>query len=473
MINYICAALSKSHNSKKCPLCGHINPVGYRFCENCGTPFDTLQDAFESSEQTEILEDKTETVLINEEKDGGEESILPEELGAAVMSDPEPVNEPEKKKSKKKLIAGIIAAVLVVAAAVTALLIYFDRQNSAQYNDKVVEADRYMEDADYEKAETAYLEAIEIEPKEPDAYVKVADIYMEQERYEEAEEILEKGSSQAGGSAIEAKLESVRTYGTYDDYLVNTLIPDSGLADVDEELSYDTISQGVVSAFTEDFNGDDIPEMLAVTYESSDIATYLIMSLYTCTDGEVEPVDAMVCEYEESGFSARKFDVFLKEHDDRKFIVIGSEGLYADAYSLGTEIYEINDEIEEATEIVYLHEIGYVNYIIDGESVSEYTASTDAGEIPYEVDEEGIAAFEEILSAYGFDGSRINEADRYNVSFRPLECDEDEDTEKHICYVQHGIYYDDGFIELIDMGNTRYISDYTGIRERLGMETEE
>ena len=46
----------------------------------------------------------------------------------------------------------------------------------------------------------------------------------------------------------------------------------------------------------------------------------------------------MVCEYEESGFSARKFDVFLKEHDDRKFIVIGSEGLYADAYSLGTEI---------------------------------------------------------------------------------------------------------------------------------------
>ena len=170
---------------------------------------------------------------------------MPEELGAAVMSDPEPVNEPEKKKSKKKLIAGIIAAVLVVAAAVTALLIYFDRQNSAQYNDKVVEADRYMEDADYEKAETAYLEAIEIEPKEPDAYVKVADIYMEQERYEEAEEILEKGSSQAGGSAIEAKLESVRTYGTYDDYLVNTLIPDSGLADVDEELSYDTISQGL------------------------------------------------------------------------------------------------------------------------------------------------------------------------------------------------------------------------------------
>ena len=77
------------------------------------------------------------------------------------------------------------------------------------------------------------------------------------------------------------------------------------------------------------------------------------------------------------------------------------------------------------------------------------------------------------MSAYGFDGSRINEADRYNVSFRPLECDEDEDTEKHICYVQHGIYYDDGFIELIDMGNTRYISDYTGIRERLGMETEE
>ena len=81
MINYICAALSKSHNSKKCPLCGHINPVGYRFCENCGTPFDTLQDAFESSEQTEILEDKTETVLINEEKDGGERVSCLKSLG--------------------------------------------------------------------------------------------------------------------------------------------------------------------------------------------------------------------------------------------------------------------------------------------------------------------------------------------------------------------------------------------------------
>lgn len=305
MINYVSAIFHENSSMKICRNCGHMNPINYRFCENCGNPF------------------------FHEENKTTEEDIKESDKP-----------ESKTKKSRKKLIIGILIAILVVAAVV-ALLMYLNNKDMAEYNDKVDEADRYMEELDYEKAEIAYLEAIEIEPKESEAYVKAADVYVAQERYQEAEEILEKGETQAGGKDIAEKLEQVRPYRVYDEYLRNTLVPEVGLADVNVELSYDTLTPGLMSALIEDFDLDGIPNLLTVEYGDYE-PTVLTISLYTCIGGEVELLDEMENDYGDHVYNASQYDIFLKEHEERYYIVIGYEGLYGDGGGYCVEIYEIN-----------------------------------------------------------------------------------------------------------------------------------
>ena len=49
-------------------------------------------------------------------------------------------------------------------------------------------------DLDYEKAEESYLKAIKIDPKRKKPYLKLADIYVAQEKYDKAVKILEDAS---------------------------------------------------------------------------------------------------------------------------------------------------------------------------------------------------------------------------------------------------------------------------------------
>ena len=436
MINYVSAIFHENSSMKICRNCGHMNPINYRFCENCGNPF--------SHEENKTTEEDIK------------ESDKPES---------------KTKKSRKKLIIGILIAILVVAAVVVALLMYLNNKDMAEYNDKVDEADRYMEELDYEKAEIAYLEAIEIEPKESEAYVKAADVYVAQERYQEAEEILEKGETQAGGKDIAEKLEQVRPYRVYDEYLRNTLVPEVGLADVDVELSYDTLTPGLMSALIEDFDLDGIPDLLTVEYGNYE-PTVLTISLYTCIGGEVELLDEMENDYGDHVYNASQYDIFLKEHEERYYIVIGYEGLYGDGGGYCVEIYEINKALQEAVNTAYVNGIGFGSYSVNGKVVSQFDYSEDLGnaDTDYlkEVDERGISAFEAALSKYGFTRERFSDTSDGFINYSNMKYDENEASERHICYIQHGIYYWDGSIELSDMGVTRYLIDYTGLRARIG-----
>ena len=451
-MKHIRTIFHKNDDTKICNKCGHTNPDDNKFCENCG-------NLFPEGKNETIEEDVSENGNYN--NDNKEEATKKQE-GEEAKS--------KTKKSKKKLIISMIVTAIMVAIAVVVLLIYLDNKNMGEYNAKIDEADRYMEELDYNKAEAVYLEAIEIEPKEPEAYVKTADVYVAQEQYQKAEEILEKGEKQAGGKDIEEKLEQIRPYGIYDEYLKNTLVPEIGLADVDEELTYYTLTPGLLSALIEDFDRDNIPDLLTVEY-GSDESTVLTFSLYSCVNEKVELLDEMENDYEDYLCNAVQYDVFLKEHEDSYYIVIGYEGLFSEGGGQCTEIYKIDKVLQQTVDVRFSNDLGFASYSINGEKVSQYDysndlSSADTGRME-EVDAKGISKFESALSKYGFTRERFTETYNGFLNCSHVKYDEKESSERYICYIQHGIYYEDGSIDLIDMGATRYLMDYTGLRNRI------
>ena len=375
MLNFTHAIFKENDDAKKCRGCGHLNPGDYNFCENCGMPLnddvetqaeDTIEIEEEDVNVTDT-EEQTETVTANE----GHE---PDENGgtATESADDRESSDNRDKGSRKKLIAGIIIGVIILAAAAVAIMMYLGDKASAEYSAKLKEADAYMEEMDYEKAETAYLEAIEIEPKESEAYVKVSDVYVVQEKYEEAENILEEGKDQAGGKEIDEKLEQVRSYGAYDDYINDVIIPEIGLADVDQELSYDMMTPGLISAITEDFDGDGMPDLLTVS--CSEPGTMLIyIDLYSRVDGEIELLDEYELDCMALEGAASRYDIFLKENEDTTYIVIGGEWLLSHGGTGMVHVLEVGNEINTASEASWGIYMEFISYYVDGTEIARYS----------------------------------------------------------------------------------------------------
>ena len=96
------------------------------------------------------------------------------------------------KKSKMPLII-LLTAVLVVMVAVLviAALVAVQSVSPKQRLQKQLEiGDRYLSELDYEQAVVAYRTAIEIDPKNVDAYLGLADAYVGMNDHEEAVNVL-------------------------------------------------------------------------------------------------------------------------------------------------------------------------------------------------------------------------------------------------------------------------------------------
>lgn len=135
-----------------CKHCGADNPEENQFCETCGTKL-------------------------------GEE---------------EPSSSTKKTLSKKARIALLsCAGLVVVGGLITGIVSFVGGQSSAEYKSVIGDGDSYKEAQEYDKAETSYLDAIDLDPKQADAYASLSDVYMAQGRYEDAVNILEKGRKNA------------------------------------------------------------------------------------------------------------------------------------------------------------------------------------------------------------------------------------------------------------------------------------
>lgn len=96
----------------------------------------------------------------------------------------------EQQKSMKLLVTITVA---VVIAIVISLIFVFNRKDTQEYDNKLEQAQKYVEELDYKRAETTYLEAIKIDSKQPKAYIKLADVYVADEQVDKAIKILDKG----------------------------------------------------------------------------------------------------------------------------------------------------------------------------------------------------------------------------------------------------------------------------------------
>ena len=98
---------------------------------------------------------------------------------------------------KKKVVAGILLAVALSTVACgnnAGNTESSSLENAiAGWQEQYDLGMRYLQEGDYEQAIVAFTAAIEIDPKQVDAYINLANIYVEQEDYENAVSILQKG----------------------------------------------------------------------------------------------------------------------------------------------------------------------------------------------------------------------------------------------------------------------------------------
>ena len=98
---------------------------------------------------------------------------------------------------KKKVVAGILLAVALSTVACgnnAGNTASNSLENAiASWQEQYDLGMRYLEEGDYEQAIVAFTAVIGIDPKQVDAYINLANIYIEQEDYENAVSILQKG----------------------------------------------------------------------------------------------------------------------------------------------------------------------------------------------------------------------------------------------------------------------------------------
>ena len=81
------------------------------------------------------------------------------------------------------------------------------------FNEKIQAGDKYVESMEYDSAVDAFRAAIDIEPKKEEGYEKLAEVYIKQGEYQEAEETLKEGLQTIQGSTVlQEKLEEVYQY---------------------------------------------------------------------------------------------------------------------------------------------------------------------------------------------------------------------------------------------------------------------
>lgn len=278
-----------------CRKCGTQNVDGSQFCGNCGAKM--VQPS----------------------------QIVRREISGNIQER----NSTVKKKRGKAV--WIVIAILVLAAAIAAAaLIAVQKKKEKEYQAKLDRAEKYLEELNYDKAETAYLAAIDIDPKQPEAYLKLADVYMEQGEPRRAKVILEQGLEATHDEEIEYEY-------SYYSFAYDELIDSFGRSKTGTyELPYEKRENnarlvpvqgaaGLANYRIMDFDGDGEKEVLAlVIEEQEDERNSLVLQMYEKGEegfekqAEYQPNGSLlgVTDYESDG-------VFLKTHEEEIYICGG------------------------------------------------------------------------------------------------------------------------------------------------------
>lgn len=178
---------------KYCPNCHSPCPDDGRFCPVCGTPL----NPFSSSPA------------------GGISNPFYASQSLAL------------RRKRRRIWIGILVTVLIgSAAAATGFLVWRKIQNDRiqelenRYAQSIETGERYLLDQDYERAEASFLEARSIEPKKPEPYISLYEIYAVQKDEEKKEELVNQAKenlSSADYETFSEKTEKIEKESAPDD----------------------------------------------------------------------------------------------------------------------------------------------------------------------------------------------------------------------------------------------------------------
>ena len=311
-----------------CPDCGKYNEEKARFCRFCGARLEENTGEQFTQQGTVSQEPEEQNAQDYQNMQAGQEQ----------QSNGYEDNGPVKKKGKKIWI--ILAAVLIIAAAAAAVVFLWilPQQREKNYKAHISDGNRYLEEMDYEKAEDSYLAAIEIEPKEPEPYLRLADIYEAQNEPEKVVEILKQGTENTDSPEIQEK------YDLYT-YVQDVLIPEEGQVK-EGEYTCEYINQtmgssvwtstdpvhsekGILTSRIRDFDNDGKEELLVLSMNNeARVEEYtltdqneVILRMYEYRDGEVVLSDEMTALSPVFGVGDSECSgIFLHEYDGQIYI---------------------------------------------------------------------------------------------------------------------------------------------------------
>jgi len=111
--------------------------------------------------------------------------------------------------NKKKLV-GIVSIIIVLSILVGVGIFVLSEHKTSQIKDKLDLGEKYLEELEYEKALAYFMEVLEIDPKNVDAYLGMADVYIAMGDYEKALEVLTEAYEEIRDEAIEEKRKEVK-----------------------------------------------------------------------------------------------------------------------------------------------------------------------------------------------------------------------------------------------------------------------
>ena len=135
--------------------------------------------------------------------------FVPPTPSAVVWEKPDNPN----KKSKTKLIAIIVIIAVVIIGGIIAVVLITNQSNNDEYMKQLSLGEKYLSEEKYDEAIVALRRAIEINPNNPEAYLKLADAYIAKGDTQSAIQALELGLTRTNSEAIRTKLNALKNGG--------------------------------------------------------------------------------------------------------------------------------------------------------------------------------------------------------------------------------------------------------------------
>ena len=199
-----------------------------------------------------------------------------------------------------------ISIVIVIIAILISLVFVFNNTNTKNYDNKLEQAQKYVDEMDYKKAEVVYLEVINIDAKQSKGYIKLSNLYLSMNKKNKAIKVLEKGLKNVDKDNQQEIKDKLKKYKNeekmYEEYAkiaskylkaandknIYENYDFSGYEDINTEYIIDCNNYGYEASFSlYDINKDNVPELL-IGLSKEDYQDYHnIYDAYTFVDGKI------------------------------------------------------------------------------------------------------------------------------------------------------------------------------------------